>query len=242
MNLSAEAFRLAAIEALCPTAARIAGSGFPTLAGVNVYDSRQIRIEELNEKAWTPTLALYTPDSDASQRGTVSGQDDMEATATLEIIGELAVAMRDNEGDFADAAVASGDPQARLILAALMAQVRYRLFLDPVGRSLIKKVVLNVRKMDVKTFGIPELGLRYHRQTMRIDALVRDDDFSAANNALPYPLSALAAALPAESYAKAKLNELASFFALPETVPLASIHVTTGPTGGTVEFGPTFES
>ena len=239
MNLSAEAFRLAAMEALCPTAARIAGSGFPTVAGGNVYDSRQIRIDELNEKAWTPTLALYTPDSDASQRGALSGQDDMEATASLEIVGELAVAMRDNEGDFADAAVASGDPQARLILAALMAQVRYRLFLDPVGRALIKKIVLNVRKMDVKTFGIPELGLRYHRQTMRIDALVRDDDFAAADGILPQPLAALAAALPEQSYAKGKLNELAAFFTSTETVPLTSIHISTA---GPVEFGPNFET
>ena len=237
MNLAAEAFRLAAVEALCPTSAIQAGSGFPTLAGDKVFDSRQIRVDELNTKAWTPTLALYTPDSDASQRGPSSEQDDMEATASLEVIGELAVAMRDNDGDFADAAVASGDPQARLILAALMAQVRYRLFLDPVGRSLIKKVVLKVRKMDVKTFGIPELGLRYHRQTMRIDALVRDDDFSAADGSLPQPLAALAAALPDQSYAKAKLTELASFFALPTTTPLTSIHVTTGP----LQFGPTFE-
>lgn len=239
MNLSAEAFRLAAIEALCPTAAIQSGSSYPTIAKDKVFDSRQIRVDELNEKAWTPTLALYTPDSDASQRGPSSEQDDMEATASLEIIGELAVAMRDNDGDFADAAVASGDPQARLILAALMAQVRYRLFIDPIGRALIKKVVLKVRKMDVKTFGIPELGLRYHRQTLRIDALVRDDDFSAADGALPQPLAGLAAALPAESYAKGKLSELAVFFAQPETVPLKSIHITTA---GPVEFGPNFDT
>lgn len=241
MNLSAEAFRLAAVEALCPTAAIEAGTGFPTLAGIRVYDSRQIRIDELDTKAWTPTLALYTPDSSAQQRGDYSGQDDLAATCVLDIIGELATVTRDSDGEFADAMVAMGDPQARLQLAALMAQVRYRLFIDLAGRSLIKKVMKSVRKMDTQTFGIPELGLRYHRMIMRIEASIRDDDFSAANGSLPEPLASLAAALPEQSYAKSKLDELASAFTLPPLVPLTSIHVTTGPVSSTVEFGPTFE-
>lgn len=241
MNLSAEAMRLAAVEALCPSDALAlemseAGSGsFPTLARERVYDSRQIRIDELDGKAWTPTLALYTPDSSANARGEFSGQDDMQATSMLEIVGELATTAKDSAGSFVDAAVASGDPEARLVLSAMMAQVRQALFISQRGRALMKLVVKHVGSMSCETFGVPELGLRYHRMVMKISAIVRDDDFSAADGALPEPCASLYAALPDASYAKAKLAELAAAFSLDATAPLQSIHITTGP----VESGPT---
>lgn len=244
--LSAEAFRLAMFETLRPFAEvekekAVAGSGeFPTLARHLVYDSRPTAIQDIANSAesYVPTLALYTPSSRMDARGASSGMTDREATAHLEIVAELAVAMTDVDanGDpetYADA-MAVGDPQARLVLGALTAQVRYLLDTSP----LVRKVALHIRRIDEQTFAVAEIGMRWHRITMMIEALVRDDDFSVAGQ-LPEPVNRLFQALPDGSYAKTKLAALADYFNQTAPVPLASIHITTA---GPVEFGPNFET
>lgn len=227
--LAAEALRLAAIEVLCPTAAAIAGEGFPTLAGSRVFDSRAAALEDLDRKApegYTPVLALYTPESGVALRSSMASADDTVADAILDIVAELAVAARDEDGEFADAvASAETDPEARLVLAALCSQVRYLLERSESGQ-VWRYLVNHIIKFEEQTHALPNLGLRWHRVTMRFHCEIRDDDFEV--DGLPEPIATVYAALPAQSYAKVKLASLASYFS-PGTLPqMQGIDAATG--------------
>lgn len=213
--LAAEAMRLAAFEVLCPTAARKAQAGatFPTLAGHRVFDSRAAAVAEINEadpRGYTPILSLYTPSSRIVRRADATDARDNECEAVLQIVAELGVVARDGEGEFVDA-LAGSDPEARLVLAALAGQVRNLLEFSIAG-TLFRDFVIGVRRIEQETFAVADLGLRWHRETIRITAAVPDDSFETAGG-LPQPISALVSGLPAGSYAKAKLTELAAHFA-----------------------------
>ncbi|NTI27664.1 hypothetical protein [Rhizobium rhizogenes] len=229
--LSAEALRLVAVEVLLPTASQPDGP-FPTLAGALVCDSRAAPLEALRQDApYTPVISLYTPESGVKLRGPHAAASDTEADAWLDIVAELAVRASENGVDFTDA-MAGDDPEARLVLAALCAQVRFLLERSQTG-GLWRKLVRNIEEIEYKTFAVPELGLRWQRVTMRFHCSIRDDDFDTASGGLPEPIRSVYEALPAASYAKEKLAALAAHFA-PEILPaLREIHVTSGP----VEFG-----
>lgn len=211
--LAAEALRLAAVEVLCPTAALLAGGPFPTLAGRRVFDSRAAEIDDLDETlAYTPVLALYSRSARMASRGDAADGDDHECQAVLEIVGELAVAAGEG-GDppFADA-LAGSDPEGRLVLAAMMAQVRFLLEFSQSG-ALFRDMRIAVRQVEEETMALPEYGLRWQRIFMRITAAVPDDSFDIAAGGLPEPIGALLSRLPENSYAKTRLAALAAHFA-----------------------------
>lgn len=225
--LSAEAMRLAAFEVLCPTAARISadGSGFPTLAGHRVFDSRAAAVAEIDgsdPRGYTPVLSLYTPSSRMVRRADAADERDNECEAVLEIVAELAVVARDDEGDFVDA-LAGSDPEARLVLAGLASQVRSLLEFSPAG-ILFRNFVIGVRRIEREMFAVPNLGLRWHRETIRITAAVPDDAFLDAGG-LPEPVRSLSEALPEGSYARSKLSQLAAHFTAVSRPPLQGIAV-----------------
>lgn len=223
--LSAEALRLAAIEVLCPTAALLAGNGYPTLAGKRVFDSRAAQIDDVDDVApYTPVLSLYTRSSEAVLAGAVTDASDTQAEAILEIVGELAVIVKDEGEAYADA-LAGSDPEARLVLAAMMAQARSQLEFSSSG-GLFRRMRLATRRVDIETMALPEYGLRWHRMFMRMHCQVPDDEFDMVAGGLPQPLAALAAALPAQSYAKGKLTELAARFAGEARTPLDMVTLT----------------
>lgn len=225
--LAAEALRLAAIEVLCPTAAVLAGEGFPTLAGSRVFDSRAAALEDLDRHApndYTPVLSLYTPENGFALRANAAAADDTVADAVLDIVAELAVATNDGDGMIADA-MAATDPEARLVLAALCSQVRYALDYSVAGR-LWRALVNHIIRWEEQTFGVPELGLRWQRVKIRIHCEIRDDDFTDAG--LPEPIAGLYAKLPPQSYAKAKLSALASHFSPDALPPLESVTIVAG--------------
>lgn len=222
--LAAEAVRLAAIEALCPTSAVLANAGYPTLAGRAVYDSRAVALQDLDlEKAYTPVLSLYTSQSSASLRGEMAAADDTIATAVLDVVAELSVVADDGDGQLADA-MAGDDPDARLVLAALCAQVRFVLERSQAG-AIFRRVVARVIKVDQETFAVPNLGMRWQRVMMQFHCEIRDDQFDMMAGGLPEPIASLRAALPAGSYAAAKLDELAGHFAAEPTTPLEGVDV-----------------
>jgi len=240
--LAAEALRLAAIEILLPTAVQGIGP-YPTLAGERVFDSRAVALEDLDQSGpYTPVLSLYTPESGAKLRGPHAAAWDTEADATLEIVAELATRAEapaspgDPEGgmiEYADA-MASGDPEARLVLAALCAQVRRELERSQAG-GLWRKLVRQITETEYKTYAVPEIGLRWHRVNIRIHCEIRDDCFDMSAEGLPEPIKSLYEALPDQSYAKAKLAALGAYFAAEQLPALTQVHVTTGP----AESGPT---
>lgn len=233
--LAAEALRLAAIEVLRPTTAVEAGAGFPTLAGLNVLDSRETAIEDIDRsKPYTPILALHTTEAGVALRGPLSSAGDVNADAVLDVVAELAVIEQDAQGEFAFAA-ATTDPEARLVLAALCSQVRYLLERSQAG-GLWRRLVQRIVNIEYQTFAAPDLGVRIQRTTMRFHCEIRDDDFEVAG--LPEPLASVYAQLPAQSYAKAKLAALASHFA-PDVLPsIDRITIAAGPgqPGAKVDF------
>jgi hypothetical protein len=233
--LAAEALRLAAIEVLRPTAAVEAGGGFPTLAGLNVLDSRDIAIEDIDRsKPFTPILVLHTSEAGVALRGPLSSADDITADAVLDVIAELAVVAHDEVGEFADA-LATTSPEARLVLAALCSQVRFLLERSQAG-FLWRRIVRRIVNIEYQTFAVPNVGVRWQRITMRFHCEIRDDDFEV--DGLPEPIASIYAALPPQSYAKAKLAALVTHFS-PDVLPsLDRITIEAGPNqpGAQVDF------
>lgn len=221
--LSAEAARLAAIEVLCPTASLTANANYPTLAGRNILDSRSTAVQDLDrDREYTPTVALHTRSSTIVRRGDAADAADSECSTEIEIVCELAVVARDESGpDYADA-MAGDDPDARLVLAALTSQVRNLLGFSQAG-ILFRQTIIGVRRIEEETFGVPELGLRWLRNTMRMSAAIEDDSFDQLHGGMPEPMATLFGKLPVGSYAKHKLSQLAGHFLADPRPPLAGI-------------------
>jgi hypothetical protein len=230
--LSAEAARLAAIEVLSPTAANVAGSGWPTLAGPRIYDSRAAALTEIDDRLeYTPVVSVYSRSARATTRGEAAEFDDTDASIEIEFVAELATIVKPGPGDpepfepYPDA-VAGDDPEARLVLAALCAQMRRLLCFAEEG-ELFRRFIRGIARVDWEPFAVPELGLRFQRTTMVLHCLARDDVFAEAAG-LPEPLKTLHGRLPDGSYAKAKLTQLAAHFAAVDRAPLEDIRIGPG--------------
>jgi len=229
MTLTAEAVRLAAMEVLRPTGAT---DQFPTLARDKVFDSQQASITDLDnllsgELPYLPVLSLYTEDSTVETRGAAADVADNFCQMTLEIVGELAVIARDDDAglEFVDA-VAGSDPEARLVLSAMMAQVRKELLYSQRG-SLFRRVATHCDKVEQQSHTVPELGLRFQREFMRLTLTIADDEFSD-DGGLAGRIKILFDALPDGSYAKSKLADLAAHLAGETRTPLTEITVDPG--------------
>lgn len=232
--LVAEIVRLAAIEVLCPTASINSNSDFPTLAGKNVLDSRELDISELdNEEPFTPVLALYTGNVDSENRSGDAGGDDFDNTCILEVVGELVVIQRDEEADenFVDA-MAGSDPAAKMTLAAMMTQVRHLLETSPSGQ-IFRQFVRSVNKYEAEPFAVPNLGLRWQRITGRFTVSIGSDCLDAATGQ-PDVLRDLVTLLPAGSYALSQASKLLDQFNAPVNTPLETPDVMQGETPDTI--------
>lgn len=210
--LSPEALRLVTMEVLRPHAAVVAKSGFPTVAEGRVYDSQEIPLQALDpERSYTPVIALYSGDAASTPRGEAADFSDWDQRAVLDIVVELAILAEDDNGGFADA-MAGNDPQARLVLSALCSKIRFLLERSAKG-AIWRKLVKRVVNCEFMPFAVPDLGLRFQRVTLRYTVELSADVYDLDNDGrLPEPLHSIAAALPAGSYAKAKLAELAGYF------------------------------
>lgn len=209
--LSPEALRLVVVEILRPTAAVASSGSFPTVAGGRVYDSREIPVQDIDrEQAFTPVISVHSNDARIISRGEMTDFSDVEQQAVLDIIAELAIVAEDDNGEFADA-MAGNDPQARLILAALCAKIRFLMEFSEKGapwRKLVKRIV----SLEELPFAVPDIGLRFQRMTLRYTVELQADVFDVENGALPEPMKSVFEALPVNSYARAKLAQLAGYF------------------------------
>lgn len=220
---TAEAVRLAAVEALSPTAANETGGGFPTLAGRHVYDSRAARLNEIERgKDFVPCIAVYTREAGSAPRGEATDSGDFECRTVLEFVAELATISRDDDGDFVDA-LAEEDPKARLTLAALVSQIRLALFEREAG-ELFRSLVVRTERVEEEAHAVPQLGLRYLRVFLRLHLVIRQDRFSDEGG-LPEPVKSLAARLPAQSYARQMLDHLDAQFASQTRQTLAGVTI-----------------
>lgn len=229
--LSAEVARLAIIEVLSPTASLRDGLPFPTLAGSAVLDSRTVALQDLDpDRDYTPVIAVHTRSASLERRGAAADETDNECQTVIEIVAELAaLASTPEDGEFADA-MAADDPDARLVLSALVSQIRFQLEFSEAG-VLFRRFIIGVRRIDMETFGAPELGLRWQRVTIRITAAIPDDQFDVAGGGLPEPIKGFLSRLPEHSYAKAKLVKLAGHFLPDPRLDLETITIRVEPNG-----------
>lgn len=216
MTIAAEMARLAAIECLAPMAAMEARRGFPTIAGVNIFDSRRIAIDELSEESFTACVSLYTGKTESARRGVGQGNVGRFGRTSLEIVAELAVRASENGVEFTDALV-EDDATARIVLAGLCGQIVDTLMQRPEG-ALFRKAVMAVDSVTYEPFAIPQLGLRWQRTTITMDCAVPDDDFSTGGG-LPEPTRSIAAMFPVKSYARKTLEQLATKFPVAPSYP-----------------------
>lgn len=231
--LARAALRLAAIEALAPTAAILSGVGFPTLAQHRVFDSRAISSAELEAGAtFTPSLSVYTEDARIERRGNAATSAHGNARCDLVVIAELAEVARDAQGaeireasgNLAADAVINGDPGMLLILEALTAQVRATLVRAPAGVAF-RRVMKAAQEVRIEAANLPQYGVRFMRNVITFTFEIADDQFTDAAG-LPEPLRSVAAELPAQSYAKQRLAQLAAAFAATTRDALEAIDLT----------------
>ncbi|MEP9378390.1 hypothetical protein ABLE91_16865 [Aquabacter sp. CN5-332] len=224
--LAAAALRLAAIEALCPTAAIDSGEGFPTLALHRVYDSRAISSAELEAGSpFTPTLSVFTEDTRIERRGAGATSAIGNASTDLVVVAELAELARDEaNGNLDTDAVINGDAEMRIVLEALTAQARSVLVRQPAGDAF-RRIMKAAPLVRIEPFGLPQYGVRFMRNVMTFTFEIADDKFTDAAG-LPEPMASVAAALPDGSYAKQRLAQLAAAFSATAREQLEAIGIT----------------
>lgn len=220
--LAPDALRLITIETLRPTSAVIAKGGFPTFAGKNVLDSRAVATQDIDSaQAYTPVLSIHTGTSTNTSRGALADLEDFECECVLDIRAELAIAAEEGGTVYA-VPMAATDAEGELVLSALCARVQFLLERSDAGAAW-RKIALRVISLEEMPFEFPDLGLRYLRRTMRYRVQVPGDLFLMAEGGLPEPMRSIFNALPAQSYAKGKLAELAGYFTAEIAPPLQQI-------------------
>jgi hypothetical protein len=227
--LFSTALRLAAIECLCPTAVIAGDATAPTLAGIHVLDSRRPEIGDLDpSKKYTPVVSIFSGEATSTLRGEAAASNDRSATAVLEFVVELAEAIEAEEGDAYAEAIVNSDQDARIVLDALIAQIRRALEYGPAGSLFRKMRIGSPVKISCEPHVVPELDLRFCRTFVTMEFNAPDDVYSDADG-LPEPAATLLASLPDGSYAKARLTALANAFAAIVRTDLTEITIATDP-------------
>jgi hypothetical protein len=103
------------------------------------------------------------------------------------------------------------DQDARVVLDALVAQIRRTLEYAPAGALFRKMRIGSPVKITCEPHVVPELDLRFCRTFVTMEFSVPDDVYADAAG-LPEPAATLLASLPAGSYSKARLTALAAAF------------------------------
>ena len=225
-TLGVDAIRLGAVEALCPTAAIIADSGYPTLAGKHVYDSRSVPIEHLQPGAKAvPVIAVYTEMVRGAPRGPAQFSVPADFTVDLVIELELAVRVRAGGGEPEGVGTPTTDAGGELQLGFLVAQAR-RAIVAAVGSGVLHRIVKQI--VDVEAVPLRDFvsGERLVRRSLRLRCAFDDDRWNPAGG-LPEPLAMLRARLPDGSAAAARLDRIAAAIAADAArVPLDEIRMT----------------
>jgi hypothetical protein len=208
MSLSSLALRLAAVEALRPTAALAENGPWPTIAAHHVYDAKIDQIDDIAAGTRAPVIAVYTEDATATSR-----QEGPPFEAQVDLCFELSVAQMmedpDFPGEFAPA-VPVTDAESEASLDLLESSIRFALIYGPTGR-LFRTVSGNrIKSISSKPARSSEEVVRLAMRSMTMRIEISDDCFDLAPNAaltgvnaLPEPLRSLIIALPDGSYGKA---------------------------------------
>ncbi|VFU07930.1 hypothetical protein [Methylocella tundrae] len=212
MSLARLALRLAAIEALCPSAT-VATGPYPTVAGARVDDSRVdlIAAAESPEAIAAalaalennPLLVVYTEEQQTSPYG------DVRYPAAEEVVTLVIEAMIAGSGvmqiELPDGTIQSigtleapvTDRQHEAMLDLLEAQVRYILTIKNRAPTavLYNKVAMETRMIHSDPQRAADRTLRLASRTIKFHVKVKAEVWPAPVAALPEPLASVAAGL-----------------------------------------------
>jgi hypothetical protein len=228
MSLARTALRLAAVEALCPTAALAADGPWQTLAQKYVFDSRINPIEDdLKVGEDRPIICVYTEHDDGKSG---QGRGGPPFLLTIDLVLELSIVVKiAKDGDPENFIVGEPetDPELEAALDLLEAQIKFILLYAAPGRiwrEVSKSRVHNPRSTIHRT---SEEGIRLAKRTMTWKVEVEDDQYEAAPKAplkgfaiLPWPLRTVAEMLPEGSYGRKVCLGLAAEMTVP-VMPIA---------------------
>jgi hypothetical protein len=243
MSLARTALRLATLEALRPSAAVATKGPWPTLAGVNVLDSRIDPIEDLKPAESRPIVCVYT-DLDEGTPGQRPGGPPFKQI--VDLVFELSVVVRVDDGNdpqVYEAGIPETDGELESSLDLLEAQIKFWLLFGTSGstalvnrerktlwRAMTGCKVSSIHSMPHRT---SEEAVRLARRTVTWKVQVLDDCYDPAPPAgatgldrLPQPLRAVVEALASTSYgAKIGAGLADGAPAMPVAQPLHKVEI-----------------
>jgi hypothetical protein len=228
MSLAALALRLAAVEALCPTASLTSAGAFPTLAAGRVADSRIVPRDEREPETALPFLAVYCEERRGEPQGEAMPTTPLEGVVTLVVELEVRIKGGPQDGDGLDEEVPETDPAAEAMLDLLEAQVIRALEIDGgEGGALFRRIRRRIVSMESVPLRDASLGLHFARRTLKLAVSMQLDDWDDVDgDGLPAPLSTVAAALPEASYGKQLIDTVRGAMVAPNSpASLAAIQV-----------------
>ena len=225
MSLSRTALRLAAIEALCPKAALDGTIPFPTMAGRHVYDSGIGPEPTTEADKRSPRIAAYTDDGKRDLiDGAISLDTPSSGVTMVTLAFELFIpgVVIDADGNRLPGLVAETDALAEGMLDLLGAQIVSALDRARMTGPL-HHVVKVIEKIETRGWRDADSDLRLssHRLEFEI-AVANQKDFPVGQTGLarlPFPLGAVAAALPEGSYGHDICTALAAAIVDPQALP-----------------------
>jgi hypothetical protein len=244
------ALRLAAIEALCPSAGLAAGGPWPTIAGPRVYDSRldPIAAAETAEALSSavaglegkPVVIVYTEDDHILPfEGSRVPVRDYVVTLVIEMMVaapayiDVTTPSGATETRIGGVEAPLTDRQHEAVLDMLEAGVRFVLDRENHAPTavLFRTVARETRQVTSDPQRAADRTLRLALRTLKYHVAVARDAWSRAPAAglggLPEPLRALALALPAGSSGAALCATLAGLLPAPVALPrLEGVDVT----------------
>lgn len=249
MTLHRLALRLAAIEALAPSAFA-AGSQWPTIAGPRVYDSLQTALDDTALREAVPILVVYTED----ERATPQGRADYPADAsTVTLIVEAMIGLPgrlEMDGKGGGTVVlpqpSLSDQLHEAMLDALEAQVR--LALSPSSYTgegaAYRFVAMELRGIESLPWRSAEQADRLAVRTISLTVRVRETAWprpgfvaqdASGTDALPQPLRTVALALAPGSPGRMVCESVAELLRPPVVLPAPQpMHIFAGMVPGVV--------
>lgn len=237
------ALRLAAIEALAPSALATTGP-WPTPAGPRVYDSRQDVIDGLDQVESRPILIVYTEETESDPAGSGrSRPDSVIATLVVEcmVAAKGLVEYEQPDGTTVEVGTLEAPIMDRRLEALIdnleaivIRRLQGRAVLDP-AIGAFRKVATEIRSINSVPTRDASRTVRLAARTLSIKIKIPADEwsepsFSAQSSTgldlLPEPLRSVANALPVGSDARALCVAVAaSISSVSPVAPLAGVSI-----------------
>lgn len=226
--ISRSFLRLCALEALRPSALLTADApAWPTLAGTAVFDSRLDAIEDLQDGAHRPVIVVYTDDDNLDRIAQAGPQFYKN---TLDLVFEISVIARHDEGDQYVAGYAFADAELEADLDLLEYQIYFALHNGDTGRLFRQLAKLPFVDWHSHQNRSGEESERIAKRTIRAKVSLHESCAAVPHTTpvgfdrLPKPLKAIAEGLAGSTYLANLARGIANAApVLPTKTPLETV-------------------